>query len=341
MCPSCGNPREKGGETAFDFGGTTPGGRAAGPEVSDPALVDVARAGADWHCARCGAANRAGVPACVACGAAPEAATASPAVPPPARRSRWPLVLGGVLAVALCGGGVVAWLQSEADEPGTVRAMAWETTTRRDAWAPTVAEGWRTDLAETPMVRPVGGAGERGGVANVRDCSSRVHHTVQVACGTEQDCRPVSHQVQDGTRESCTVRDLGNGFAEETCTDVPVYRTETRTECTTRTRYCDEPVYAEWCRYDTWTWTPVETRTLAGTDADPRWVDLPVGEGERLARSGTYRVEVAWGEGEVATPETGSEAAFRRWAVGGPALVRVDRLGNVEGVRLPGDPEPE
>ena len=88
-CTSCGNPRERDGESNFDFGPTSATGRAAREAVSDADALDLARAGADWHCLNCGAANRGDQPSCRTCAApAPERPGTPPPPPSPAAPKR-------------------------------------------------------------------------------------------------------------------------------------------------------------------------------------------------------------------------------------------------------------
>lgn len=334
VCPNCGNPRESGAETQFDFGSTDASGRSAREAVADEKAAELGSLGADWYCPYCAAGNRDDAGKCHHCSAPkpadpprekpvlpPPAAPASP--PAPGRRRRW-IVLGVVLAFF----GSCGVMCTGFDKPAKVLAMHWERTLERQTFEPAVAQGWRSELAERPAVMPVNGAGEVAGVANVRDCESRQHGTRQVPDGTEHYCETKSRRVACGSEERCTRRDKGNGFAEETCHDVTKYCSESYESCGERTRYRTEPVYEPFCRYDTWAWVTKETSPTSGDDAEPRWAALEAGARDRLLRREKYRVEFGWGDDggrrHIAEPE--NEAAFTRFRPGQRATLSVNAL---------------
>ncbi|MCC7539805.1 MAG: hypothetical protein IT379_26520, partial [Deltaproteobacteria bacterium] len=85
VCQRCGDPKGK------DEPYRMPGDTAAAPTVSDPALLRIANAGANWRCAYCGSDQRRFDGACNQCGAsqasgrstAGEGRPVPPAHPPP------------------------------------------------------------------------------------------------------------------------------------------------------------------------------------------------------------------------------------------------------------------
>lgn len=330
-CPTCGNPREGAdGESDFRFGGTTASGASVAETVTDVDAVDLARAGTDWHCSTCGAANRGDVGNCRSCGAAPGETTPAAAAAPPARKARWPLV-AGVLGVLALG---AFWATRTQDLSGEV-TRSWTHTVDLQRFTPLTTGGWQRTLGERAPVMPVDGAGEVAGVAGVRDCQQRQDGTRKVADGTERVCRQRTRQVQDGTREQCTVKDLGNGFAEEVCTDVPVTRSESYEHCEDQTRYREEPVYDTWCTYDTWTWKSVDQARLSGGWETPAWPQVEAGPLDRTVRSHSYGVIVRYADGDdlaehAVTPDTLAE--LESWTRDQPVTVQVNNLGTVTGL---------
>lgn len=348
-CPQCGSPREADGpESTFDFGPQTETGRSEREAVTEAAQLARAAAGADWFCGYCGAGNAGDAQRCRHCnaptdpsnrrlvppgeavaGGSPsggEPQEAETAVPPPKARGRrrpvWLLVL---LAV----GAFLAWgLRTRADT-GVVEAVRWTRVVHQERFVPETREGWRDELQLRSPVMPVNGRGEVAGVANLRECHRAQRGTRQVPDGTERVCRTKHRKVQCGTREQCRRRDLGNGFAEEVCEDVPTWCQEAYEECRDETRYRQEPVYGQRCSYDTYVWKRVGSHPLRGGDAPPRWPDVRAGAHERLLREETYAVDIAWGDGKhhILTPAT--EAEFLSWRPRGRVDLRVNNFGRV------------
>jgi hypothetical protein len=219
-CQSCGNPKD-GSEEWF-----MPEGPA--PTVTDPALLALATAGANWRCAYCGSDQRAGDGRCAQCGAAqkegtsldakpgapPEAAAAPAAAPAPEapKRSRFPrvfwvpLISLWVVGVTLLG--LIDW---SFPSQSTVEAKVASST-----WLHTVS------IERKQRVPKEGFAEKRPLEAeDVVSLGPRHHHDDQVADGTHTESYSVT--VPDG------------------------YRTETYTEnercgetCTTRAKTCRE-----------------------------------------------------------------------------------------------------
>lgn len=327
-CRDCGSPREAAdGETDFDFGGTTATGASTEAGVADADALDTAEAGADWHCSACGAANRGDVGNCRACGAAPgETAAPEPTPDRPKGRGLKGLVVAGVLIA-----GVVFWVTRTQELQGEV-ARSWSHTVTQQRFTPLTTGGWQDKLRERPPEMPVEGAGGDGGVQKVRDCSRKQNGTRRVADGTERVCRNKTRKVQDGTREACEVRDLGNGFAEEVCTDTPVYKTESSEECADETRYREEPVFDTWCTYDTWAWKTLDEQTTSGTWDDPRWPVVKSGPLDRQQRTQAYEIVITypWRSGsETHKVEPTSQKALEGWQEGVPVGLTVNNLGKV------------
>jgi hypothetical protein len=188
---------------------------------------------------------------------------------------------------------------------------------------------------------PVGGLKELAGTEAIRDCARRQRGTRKVADGRERVCRDVTRRVRCGTEESCTTKDLGNGFAEEVCRDVPKHCDETRRECEWETRYRDEPVYGVSCRYDTFEWRPAAQLREVGRDDAPRWPAQPLAELEREKRSESYELVFEYRDGvkrKRAVLKPASEAEFVRWTPGLQARLTIDNSGEVRGARPEGAP---
>ena len=241
------------------------------PEVTDEALLDAARSGADWLCSHCGSSNRPVASRCETCGAERGDSAArevrehplEPKVPPPPpaaaaqARARWPSRLLPVLVLlALALGGGVAWLLLRTtDVAVTVAGFEWERTieveslrtVRESAWADQVPSGARTLSRERAV---------------------RHHERVQV--GTER--------VKTG------VRDLGNGFFEDVYEERPVYR--------------DRPVYEERLTYEVERWRPARRAESRGSDRSPRWPELRLARNEREARRSERLLVLLRGEKE-------------------------------------------
>jgi hypothetical protein len=350
-CPSCGNPREsKGAESEFDFGPTTASGASSRAEVQDAQVLEVAHAGEDWFCAYCGTANRGDVSVCRSCSAereAPPAARAAAVAQPVAslpmaaspRSGRWRLALGGcgcltLVLVLLVGVGF--WSTRTHEYRGRVVQRTWQREIVRERFTPVTREGWREELNVSQPVMPVAGHGERGGVTRVRDCSSRQKGTRRVADGTERVCHDRTRRVACGKEERCRRKDLGNGFAEEVCDDVTKYCDEHYQDCGNETRYREEPVFAQHCRYDTWEWRPAGRADASGRDDTPRWPPIEIGAQDRASRKESYQVVVEYdssGRKKQLTHPLGSEAELARWRSGQDVVLTISNAGALKGVR--------
>ncbi len=325
-CTACGSPREStDGETDYDFGGTTSTGGSTRETVTDADALALARSGEDWHCAACGSANRGDAEQCRSCGAAkgPTTQVAPPAVPGPhtsKKPHRWlkRFLALGIVVVAVIG--LMVWATRTQEVEG-VTARTWTHTVSQERFTPWTTGGWQNTLNDRAPVMPVEGTGEVAGVQNVRDCQEKQSGTRQVPDGTETVCHQVTHQVQDGTREDCQIQDLGNGFAEEVCTHVATYTTETTEECQEQTIYRQEPIYDTWCTYDTWTWKTIDQASHSGTWDAPTWPELETGRLDRTRQAHAYLVTIAYpwrGDTQHHEVEPASLDELQRWKQVGP-----------------------
>ena len=335
-CPGCGNPREHGSETSFDFGPSHESGAATAETVTDAALLQLAAAGADWHCGFCESGNRGDTATCRNCGA--DRADAQPLPPPaalpvplvaevPRRRRRWPylLVLGMLVSCGFC-----FWAGSTHEVDGRVESRAWTRVVTRQVFTAVEKQGWKDELRVARSVMPVDGRGEVAGVDDVRGCVRRQKGTRQVPDGTRRVCDTKSRRVACGSEERCRVEDQGNGFAREVCHDVTKYCSESYEDCRDETQYRTEPVFGEQCTYRTWEWRDDVTRTARGTTDTPRWPELSTARLDRLVRTGEYRVEVRYGDDGQHTVKPATDAEFARWTPGAPVRLVVSNLGIVQ-----------
>jgi ribosomal protein L40E len=346
-CPACGNPRDEKAETEFDFGvGASPSGASAHETVTDAALLAKAQAGADWFCAFCGAGNPADAQLCRTCSAPrterPPAGAAPPvpaavAAAPPGRGRRW--ALGGcglvilLVALFLAFG---AWGSRAREVEGRVVSRSWHREAVRERFVRVTREGWQDEIAPRRTVLPVRGIGEVAGVEGVRDCARRQRGTRQVAAGRETVCEDRTRSVQCGTEQRCTTRDLGNGFAEEVCEDVPKYCDESYRDCREETRYRDEPVYGTLCRYDTWEWQSAGKLEESGAEEPPRWPSMALGSMEREQRTERYDVVLEYqhrGETHQHVLHPANESELAQWPAGRTATLTVSNFGEVKEVR--------
>lgn len=357
-CPACNNPREGGHESVFSFGDVTETGASELETVTDPKALELAAAGADWLCTFCGTANRGDKTVCRHCGApraggeplavqdehAPAPAPLAPqrraqvraprskhAPARPRGRKRW--ILAAVAASVL---GLVFWATRTHEAHGVVVSKQWTRTVHREEFSPTTKEGWLEELRPARPVMPVNGRGESPGVEDIRGCARQMRGTRKVPDGTQRVCHTKSRQRQCGTEQKCTVTHLKNGFAKETCRDVPKYCSESYEDCQQETRYRDEPVYGQRCSYTTWEWREDGARTLSGGDTQPQWPDVNPGPLGRLRREESYSVSITYRDGDSAkTHEVHptSEQAFAQWKPGQQVELTITNVGNVSGVR--------
>ena len=347
-CPTCNNPREASGkESDFDFGARTASGGLAKGAVANAQVLERAAQGPDWYCAYCGSANPAGLEACRSChakkaeGTQAQASTLPPpvqpaAAPPPAKARRWPWVV--LSLVATCGG-LGVWATRTHELRARRVEVSWERTSRLEQFTATTKQDWRDQLTEAAPVMPVDGVGERAGVTNVRACANAQRGTRQVPDGTQRVCHTRTKQEVCGHEEKCSVQQLGNGYAKETCHDVPRYCSKSYEECRDETKYRTEPVYALRCSYDTFEWRPVDTLQTKGADDAPVWPSRGALQGpQREVREERYRVAYEYPDGKSPkrwTKEPASEAEFLKWRAASEVTLTVNNLGSVTQSALP------
>jgi ribosomal protein L32 len=340
VCPNCGNPRDAAGqESTFDFGQSKAGAPSTSKTVDDSEALELAAAGVDWYCPYCESGNRGDGNICVQCGADRSTHTSSNTEPhkseePPVKKASiltlGALVSGFVVCAGCCGLGF--WGSQTQPVKGQVSKVAWTHTIEVEQFQPAQKEGWREELAEHPSKPPVNGQGEVAGVQNIRDCTQKLHSHRSVADGEEEVCRDVASEYECGVEESCTISDLGNGFAEEVCEESVQYCTQYEEVCSIETKYRQEPIYKEWCVYDTMTWVKLEPRSKSGEDSAPVWPDVSELRLIRETRSSTYSVHFQVkvdGESHDWEYKPESESDFVVWPLGEEAELEINNFGNI------------
>jgi len=342
-CPSCGNPREAGVEMKFDFGKEKSDGSVAAETVTDADAIKAAEAGADWFCAFCGTGNSNAVQKCGNCGADRTEKKSNPPSPasratgdknpkPSPSKSRFKVLALVALGVV---GSCVYWGTREHSVPGSVLSTSWSRSVTRETFTRGMKQDWRDNIRLGPARMPVNGAGEDPGGENLRACVRKYRKTIQEACGVQNVCRNVSESYECGSERKCSVRDKGNGFAEEVCNSVPKTCTRTVQKCANETRYCDRRIDDDWCTFDTWSWVSVVPVELRGEDSSPRWPEVQTGALDRLTRQESYGVKVTYSQGADAKEHAfspRSEGEYVRWRRGDQVRVQYNNFGAVTAV---------
>jgi hypothetical protein len=342
VCPTCGNPRED-EEAKFDFGKKDASGKSDAATVQDADKLALAAAGADWYCANCGTANTGTAVACKSCGTndaesrlakkpekprqstpggtgAPVAAAAEP------KKGGGGMLVGliGCLGIGAIGAVLIVFVLAgvnqfwTSESAGTVTAMQWSREITVETFTPVQGKkGWRTEMPKKASIVPKNGQGGEPGADNVRECTRKEK--------SPKKCETKTKQVQCGTVEKCEQKDLGNGFAEEVCKDVPKM-------CDEKYEECKEAVQDDWCTFDTYEWKKGQTYTSNGADAAPKWPDAPaLGAMDRHVKAEKYALTVSY-EGETATYEPKDEKEFAQFAPNQSVVVEVGAFGGVQGV---------
>jgi len=232
--------------------------------------------------------------------------------------------------------GLGYWAQQTHDFEGVVKSVSWERTLTRQAFTPVQLRGWRDQLQERATAMPVNGLGEFIGTENIRDCADKQRGTRQVAVGTQRVCRTKTRSVACGSHETCSTRDLGNGYAEEVCQDVTDYCSESYEDCNDETQYRTDPVFAQECAYDSFEWQQVDQRIARGDSEPPTWPALAAqGERDRLVPAEKYEAVLEYQDdgANMLRFRPASAAEFERWRPGRKLIVVVQNSGKVVGIR--------
>jgi hypothetical protein len=310
------------------------------PEVTDESLLDIARGGADWICPYCGTTNRNAVTKCGQCSAArddaksreekfiPIGATmptkAAPRVP--LRRletpkSSWLRYVG--LATLL----LITWLIFASvrthDETLTVSSVHWIRAIDVERFTTLTQESWEDDVP-----------------SDARRLSSHreIHHYNKVQIGTRSVTKTVYDRVQSGTqRVKVGVRDKGNGFFEDIYENRPVYKEVARQVTDYVPIYRDDPVYREKVRYNVDRWVVHHTERAEGSDVNPRFPTVELGEKEREGgRVESYAVTLTNARGKTFKINPRNETEFRRYPPGSQHTAKLSGLGKLKEIKPAG-----
>jgi hypothetical protein len=323
VCQQCQHPKDR--SEKYEM----PADPSKAVSVTDADLVRMATAGPNWRCAYCGSDQRNADQSCAECGASAleaEPAAKATAVPQrPAKKRRWPLILG---LVGATGTGGYLYSQRTRDFQATVDHVSWTQSIVVERYRIWSREGWKNELPREAF--------------EVRSQGQRIHHYDKVLDG--YDTEYYTERVADG--ETChdepqtcseTCSDNSNGFAtcRTTCSGggrrcTTNYRSEQRSRQVPR--YRDEPRYAEHAAYRIWDWGVDRTLSATGTRVDDlRWPtaeakvgeDLGDREQEREKRVGTYAVTLRYDDGEETLTFAPQIAEFPRFAPGTTHALRL------------------
>lgn len=330
-CPTCGSPRE---DEEMNMEGIEEAEAGLTPAVTNPELLDLANAGADWFCRFCAAGNRGDIHQCMKCGGLqrePEAPKPQPAPPvrprqervEPPREEPIPMppkgsnMVGCAIAAgctALVGSILLCVGLSVKEVQGEVSGLRWQRTVEVDAWLPTTVRLWEEDVTIREGRNPVNGAGEIAGFQLIEGSCRAEHHSNETyACGTHQESyscpetESYTGTCDDTERYACgkTCKSTGNGFAK--CNTKYCSRTVTKSCRKTRTipktcyktvtDYCTRPIYKSKCGYASQAWKRIDTLTKSGRNEDPpRWPDYTAKPLERTQNSAEYEMTVSYAE---------------------------------------------
>ena len=283
----------------------------------------------------------------------PPVRRAPPPAPPPTNDSwapvmdaepprPWGLIAAGVAGAVLLLGFFI-WAMQTHEVPGSVTSMTWTRTVHVESWVNTTTRLFRKDTSEQSEVQPRNGSGERAGRALVPStCRDEYYKTIQVECGSHQECKDVYRTEQEsysctktesedyscskpGPDVACgeTCTDLGNGFEDcntrycsgpdvsATCSrSVQVPDTCTRNkevfdhkECWDVTDYCDKKLYESKCDYTTQVWASAGDYTSSGSGTTLSWKDATLGPLQRATYSATTSRVISYVDGHAETKE--------------------------------------
>lgn len=337
-CGSCGKP--KGSESFYDADEQPPTVQAS---VTDPRLIALATAGADWTCPFCQNRQSRLLTACSGCGGVPSEAGGDHEVRadvPSAHasidgsRALWEyllILLGTVCVLVFVVPRVLHVLRGE-EVTGLVKGRSWKHTIVVERYQ--IVEG--SGFAET----------QPASAFQLSEDGSRHHHYRQVPDGTTRESyteRVACGQTCTKTRVSCRSND--NGF--KTCTGG---------DRVCSTRYCNEVRYrtvprfksvsvlAPWYKWRSWEWKFARTLETHGSSDTPSWpndaevaleVGCGAGEKERLTREAAYEIWFETSKDNRVVWKTRDLQQFLELRLGVAKRLHVDRF---RGVQLLADP---
>lgn len=337
-CQNCNDPKDPGEKYEM------PSNTAAAPTVTDPELLRLAQAGANWRCTYCGSNQRKLDGSCQQCGAPSLTGLAElsdgslaggggapiPDLNPQWREFKTWIFIGAAVAAVIVTIVIVnLWRHRERNFSAVVQDAHWRQSIIVERYKIWSRDGWR-DSTPSGAFDVVSRGQQIHHYDSVLDGYDTQYYTEQVACG--QDCT----DLPQSCHESCTSNN--NGFA--TCT---TSCSGGGRSCTTRycsesrsrqvPRYRQEPRYAEGIRYQIWDWGFARKVDAEGTGTTGlRWPedearvgkDLGEGERERDQRESEYVVTLRYdGNKPLAFEVTLGELA--RFPIGSRHELRIKR----------------
>jgi hypothetical protein len=200
-------------------------------------------------------------------------------------------------SIALIASAFLFWASRTYQDGGEVAALHWEHHTYRETWMDVEREDWEKDLVPQAQRAPVNGTGEHAGIAKIRGCYSKFHHTNRV-------------------------------YAGQTCSGAGKHR-----HC--HSRYNHIPVYYQFCAYTTQDWVIVSDQKREGSDTNTEWATVDCDVLDRSRRTGAYDVGISYvDDGErfehVEHPKT--EGDYTSWRIGERVQVELYNIGFVRDV---------
>jgi hypothetical protein len=358
VCQNCGKPRGEG--VKFFKPGLEDHAVSEGPartdSVTDPELLKLANAGADWYCRFCGAGNIGTGTICAQCGGEqkeppptetpdePEPTPSAQRLPepepePPASfalptipTNIWQWGAAVALIIALLGGCV--FLLTPHDTPVTVTGFEWSRTIQIEVYKTVRESDWSIPAGG----RQVSTEQKVKSYDHVIDHYTDEHYTVSVYDHTRHWTTNDREQV--GT-EVCGETDLGNGFSQDKYCPVygyvehdhseDIYRQEDRVRRVPV--YKDVPVYATWYTYDIEKWVSDYVASAGAKDQNPSWPPVALQTNQRTAgRSEGYTVFLAGKDGKhywMGLPQ----AKWAQLKTGQRLTASINALGMVTGIK--------
>ena len=194
----------------------------------------------------------------------------------------------------------------------------WNRTVNVEKWSDFKVNKRRIDTVES-----VGQKGVPGFKLIPETCASQIDSYIDVPCGTYEECSPKYRTVTETntctktksetytcgttTSKSCTNNRNGSktcktSTSNKKCTRSVPYQTtcvETKRipdgqSCKTRTKYCKQPVYAEYCDYISQKWTQDYSATLDEVNSkELLWPKITINnENQRINTSEYYAFDV-------------------------------------------------
>ena len=275
VCPHCGKPRGEDTKFYLDSSSTYVNERVVGVVSRNP----------DWLCGFCNNLNPDRAKACLSCGAVrnskdmnyfqnrekKEARKQATNQSQPRVRDSRPtgkeyfitcLITLGIIAFIISG---LIKLAAPKFVEVTVNSVSWERIINIEDYKTVNESGWSLPSN-----------------AKLLNSNIEIRTYNQVLDHYETRTRQVSEQVLDHYETQVTgTRDLGNGYFEEITMQVPVYRTEYRTETYQEPVYRNEPVYGTKYYYEIDKWIVTRSIKTNGNDKEAVWGEIVLVNKER------------------------------------------------------------